>query len=262
MIISHEIFTVKQGEIISNKDMANVITARELYKILILDYRIKSLGGFIKFQLGDIDVAIKRRDVIGDVIQAWVGEWLRRSRFDFMANPIPQMPPDIYLNKKNLRKDWLEIKAFNCADNPRFSIAAFEFFARDLIERPWHLDADYLIFGYVLNDATGMLRISDIWLKKIWEITKTMAEWPLTVQFRNGTANEIRPCNWYARRTGSKVFDCLEDFLSAFRESLYMDSKMYCRASQWEKKFKRAYKNYYGKEIFMPLWKNIKHKYT
>lgn len=249
------------GETLKNKDMANLITARELYEILIFDYKIKSLGGFIRFKLGDIDIAVKRRDIIGDVIQSWVAEWLERSRFDFIANPLPHRPPDIYLNKKNLRQNWLEIKAFNRADNPRFSIGVFEFFARDLIERPWHLDADYLIFGYVVNEETGMLKISDLWLKKIWEITKAMSTWPLTVQLRNGVINEIRPCNWYSTRTRTKVFECLEDFLSAFRESLYRNSKTRFYAPRWEKKFKKAYKEHYGREIFIPRWQEIKNKY-
>ncbi len=215
----------------------------------------------MKFQLGDVGIAVKRRDIIGDVMQLWVEEWLKRSRIDFMPNPQPQRPPDIYLNKKNLRKDWLEIKAFNKADNPRFSIAAFDFFARDLIERVWHLDADYLIFGYVMNEKTGLLKISDVWLKKIWEITKAMSDWPLTVQFKNGIVNEIRPCNWYTMRTGIKVFECLEDFLSAFRESLYKNSRTHKYAPEWEKKFKRAYEKYYGKEIFIPRWEDTEQKY-
>ncbi|MBR6901196.1 MAG: NgoBV family restriction endonuclease, partial [Synergistaceae bacterium] len=67
--------------------MANIITARELYKMLIFDCRIKSLGGLMKFQLGDVGITVKRRDIIGDVMQLWVEEWLKRSRIDFMPNP-------------------------------------------------------------------------------------------------------------------------------------------------------------------------------
>ncbi len=241
--------------------MANFITAKELYKLLVLDYKIKFQEGCFDFRLGDVSVAVRRKDVVGDVIQKWLEEWLKRSRIDFLANPVIQMPPDIYLNKENLKKDWLEIKAFNHEDSPRFSIATFKFFAQDLIERPWHIDADYLIFGYVINEA-GILRIKDLWLKKVWQITKIMSQWPLTVKVTQGTVSEIRPCNWYTRRTKTKVFECKEDFLSAFEETLYKNPATNLFAKEWKRKFYKSYKKHYGKEIFIPSWENIKDKYT
>ncbi|MBQ9419771.1 MAG: NgoBV family restriction endonuclease [Synergistaceae bacterium] len=240
--------------------MANLITARELYRLLVFDCGIKSLKGQINFQLGDISVAVKRKDVVGDVIQSWVGEWLKRSRIDFLANPSVSRPPDIYLNPKDLRRDWLEIKSFNRADSPRFSIAVFDFFMKDLIERPWHLDADYLIFGYEI-DESGELGIRDIWLKKIWQITKAMSEWPLTVQTRGGEIKEIRPCSWYAHRARTKVFESLEDFLSAFTEAVRKNPPTKRTAARWQKNFVRAYLRHYGKEIIIPSWEDIKMKY-
>ena len=241
--------------------MKNLITARELYRILIFNYRIKSLAGKINFQLGDISVAIKRRDVIGDIMQKWVEECLKRSRIDFLANPKVQMPPDIFLDPENLRRDWLEIKAFNREKSPKFSIADFNFFIKELIKRPWHLEADYLIFGYILNKETGFLYIQDIWLKKIWEITATTSKRPLTVHIKKGVIREIRPCKWYSDKNSIKVFECLEDFLSAFIETLYENSDTHDYAPKWRKKFIQSYKKHYEKEIYIPNWKDIKEKY-
>ncbi|MBR2209183.1 MAG: NgoBV family restriction endonuclease [Synergistaceae bacterium] len=241
--------------------MANLITAREFYKLLIFDYRIKNLTGSIKFQLGNISVGIKRRDIIGEIIQDWVCEWLERARIDFVANPLPQTPPDIYLNPKNLRSNWLEIKAFNRADNPRFSIAAFDFFVEDCIRRPWHLDADYLIFGYSMNIETGNLRIQDLWLKKIWEITKPMKQWPLTIKTYNEMPVEIRPCTWYATKTKTKVFESLEDFLSALEAPIFQNPGTHAKASRWRNRFLKSYQKHYGHEIKIPKWEEIKHKY-
>ena len=242
--------------------MANLITAREFYKLLIFDYKIKHLTGNIKFQLGNISVGVKRRDVIGDILQDWVCELMRRARIDFIPNPLPQTPPDIYLNPKNLRSDWLEIKAFNRADNPRFSIAAFNFFVEDCVRRPWHLDADYLIFGYSMNVETGDLKIKDLWLKKIWKITKPMSRWPLTVKTSNGLALEIRPCTWYATRTNTKVFESLEDFLSALEATIFQNPETHTKASHWRNRFLKSYKKHYGHEIEIPKWDDIKHKYN
>ena len=241
--------------------MGTLITAREFYRLLIFDYKIKYLTGSITFQLGNIDVGVKRRDVIGDIIQDWVCEWLKRARIDFIANPLPQKSPDIYLNPKNLRQDWLEIKAFNRSDNPRFSIATFNFFVEDCVRRPWHLDADYLIFGYSMDTETGGLKIKDLWLKKIWEITKPMTKWPLTVKTRNNEAVEIRPCTWYATKTSTKVFESLEDFLAALEASIYQNPETRSKSSRWRNRFLKNYKKHYGRSIDFPKWDEIKYKY-
>lgn len=48
--------------------------------------------------------------------------------------------------------------------------------------KPYHFDTDFLIFGYAMDEQTCDVVIKDLWLKKIWEITKTMDNWPITVQ--------------------------------------------------------------------------------
>jgi len=241
--------------------MTKLITAQEFYKLLLFNCKIKNLTGSMKFQLDNINISIKRRDVMGEILQAWTCEWLRRARIDFIENPLPQQPPDIYLNPKNLRSDWLDIKAFNREDNPRFSIAVFDFFVEDCIKRPWHLDTDYLIFGYTINKETGDIKIKDLWLKKIWEITKPMRKWPLTLKITNGLAQEIRPCTWYATKTDTKVFESLEDFLSAFEAAIFQNPETRPEAPQWRKNFLKNYAKHYGREIKIPKWENIKEKY-
>ena len=241
--------------------MENLITAREFYNLLVFDYKIKSLTGNIKFQLGSISIDVARRDFIGEALQKWICEFLTRAQFDFIPNPLPCSSPDIYLNPKNLRSNWLEIKAFNGDDNPRFSIAGFNFFVDDCIRRPWRLDADYLIFGYSLNIDTGEFKIKDLWLKKIWEITKPMNKWPLTVKSSGGSITEIRPCTWYAVKAKKKIFENLEDFLSALEAVISRNPDTNGKAAKWRKKFLTNYKNYYGHEIKIPNWNDIKYKY-
>ncbi|MBR1486229.1 MAG: NgoBV family restriction endonuclease, partial [Synergistaceae bacterium] len=239
----------------------NVITAQEFYRLLVFNYKIKSLTGNIKFKLGNISIGVERRDLIGEILQRWVCEFLTRARVDFLPNHLPQNSPDIYLNPKNLRTNWLEIKAFNRADNPRFSIAAFNFFVEDCIKRPWHLYADYLIFGYNMNIETGDFKIKDLWLKKIWEITKPMKKWPLTVKTNGGSIREIRPCTWYAERTKIKVFENLGDFLSSLEAAIFQNPDTQNKAFTWRETFLKNYKNYYGYEIKIPKWNDIKYKY-
>ncbi|MBR0080159.1 MAG: NgoBV family restriction endonuclease [Synergistaceae bacterium] len=241
--------------------MKRQVTAQEIYQTLVNRYRIKSLDGIIKFHMGDVSIAVKRRDVIGGILQEWLEKWLRLNKIDFLSNPQLTMPPDIYLNRRDLTTGWLEVKAFNRNDTPRFSIAEFRTFANELIEHPYHLEADYLIFGYSMNEETGKVKIQDIWLKKIWEITKAMATWPLTVQFKNQVLHELRPCKWFSKRQTGRVFDCVEDFLSAFEETVYQNPDTRFLSAQWKNNFKNAYKKYYGTDINFPKWDEIKHKY-
>ena len=117
------------------------------------------------------------------------------------------------------------------------------------MDKPYCLDTDYLIFGYVMDEQTGNVTVRDLWLKKVWEITKTMSTWPLTVQFKNNILHKIRPGNWFSERSGGKVFESVEDFLSAFEETVYQNVETRQIASQWKKKFLRSYRKHYGRDI-------------
>ena len=241
--------------------MDRTVTARDIYDALIYGYEIYKLSGVIKFQLGDVKVSVKRKDVIGGIIQEWLELWLAQLGVECLPNPQVNAPPDIYLNPRDMRKDWLEIKAFNRNDTPRFSIAYFKTFAEELIKRPWHLDTDYLIFGYVMDESKGTFRIKDLWLKKIWQITKPMTHWPLTVQFKNDVLHEIRPCRWFSTNKNLQAFECLEDFLSAFERAIYQNPATRYEAITWQTRFRLSYQEYYGHDIKIPKWEEIKSKY-
>ena len=241
--------------------MDKIVTASEIYDALIYGYEIQKLTGVIKFQLGDVKVSVRRKDVIGGIIQEWLELWLLKFGVNCLPNPQVNMPPDIFLNPKDLTKDWLEVKAFNRNDTPRFSLAYFRTFAEELIKRPWHLDMDYLIFGYVMDEMTGHVKIKDLWLKKIWQITKPMTNWPLTVQFKNAMLNEIRPCRWFADKGELKVFECLEDFLSAFEKTMQKNPETHYDAAHWKRQFTVSYRKHYGRDINIPNWSDIMEKY-
>lgn len=44
-------------------------------------------------------------------------------------------------------------------------------------------DVDYLIFGYDMGDD-GVVTIKDVWLKKVWEITRPMEDWSVNLQVK------------------------------------------------------------------------------
>lgn len=237
------------------------LTAQEIYDKLINEDKIKTVKGQIRFHLGDVSIIVKKKDVVGNILQEWLEGWLIAKEIEFESNPNTQMPPDIYLNPSDYTSNLLEIKAFNREINPAFDIADFKAFVKELIEKPYHLDTDFLIFGYIMDEATGDIIIKDLWLKKIWEITKTMNNWPITVQYKNGILQKMRPGNWFTGRRNVKVFESKEDYLAAFEETIYQNPETHSQGAQWRNKFKRSYKNHYGVDINFPRWDEIKNKY-
>ena len=237
------------------------LSASEIYDKLVNEEKILTHKGHITFHLSDVSIVIKRKDVVGNILQEWFEGWLTKRNIQFMPNENTQMPPDVYLNIEDTTKDRLEIKAFNREASPAFDIADFKAFVNELIEHPYHLDTDFLIFGYKMDESTGDVTVSDVWLKKLWEITRPMDDWPITVQYKNGILHKMRPGNWYTKKGKFKVYESLEDYLAAFEETIYQNSETRQYASQWKNRFKRSYKNYYGKEIYFPRWDDIKEKY-
>lgn len=237
-----------------------MLTAQQIYDKLINEDRIKTVSGQIRFHLGDVDIIVKKKDIVGNVIQEWLEGWLISRGVDFLPNPNTQMPPDFFLNTNDLTKNWLEVKTFNYEASPAFDIADFKAFVNELIEKPYHLDTDYLIFGYVMDETNGDIVIRDLWLKKIWEITRTQSNWPITCQYKNGVLQKMRPGKWYGTRTG-RVFESKEHYLAAFEETVYQCTETRAQASQWKNRFKRSYRNYYGQDIEFPRWDDIKNLY-
>ena len=50
-------------------------------------------------------------------------------------------------------------------------------------EKPYRLDADYLIFGYAMN-ADGDITVKKVWMHKIWQIAGTSQRFPLKTQVK------------------------------------------------------------------------------
>lgn len=237
------------------------ITALGVYDKLLHEDRIKTINGQIRFSLGDVSIVVKKKDVVGNILQEWVEGWLRARGYDYEPNPNTQMPPDIFLSPGNYRENLLEIKAFNREVSPAFDIADFKAFVPELIARPYHIYTDFLIFGYTMNMNTGDVVVRDLWLKKIWEITKTMSNWPITVQYKNGILQKMRPGNWFTKKGSTQMFECVEDYLAAFEETVYQNPETRSQAAQWRNSFRRSYRNHFGTDIDFPKWDDIKSKY-
>ena len=89
------------------------LTVEQVYNKLVNDDKILTKKGQITFTLGDIDIIVKQRDVVGNIMQEWIEGWLKKNNIDYSLNDNTQMPPDFYLDPENKNEGLMEIKAFN-----------------------------------------------------------------------------------------------------------------------------------------------------
>jgi len=139
--------------------MANIISAQELFNNLI-NLHLDSKVGQITFNLAGVSVKINTTDTVGITLQAWLKQYLIDNNYYFSEPANTQEFPDFFLENNEPHKHMLEVKAFNYNATPAFDIANFESYCSSVKEKPYRLDADYLIFGYVMSDN------GDITIKK------------------------------------------------------------------------------------------------
>ena len=231
-------------------------TPEQVYDRLLNVDKIKSVEGQIRFYLGDVDIIVRQKDVVGNIIQEWVEGWLRRNNIAFAPNDNTQMPPDIFLNPDDRTTDLLEVKAFNYSASPGFDIADFRAYAREIVQNPYMLHTKYLIFGYSMN-SQGIVTIRELWLKSVWEICRSMEGWPLNVQYKNGVIHKIRPAKWFGNRSKFPMFSSLEHYLSAIEETLFSYPDTHELSKGWRKKISDSYKSFYGKAVSIPRWEEL-----
>lgn len=236
-------------------------TAQEIYTRLMIKDKILELEGQIKFYFGDVDIIVSQKDVVGNIIQEWLQGWFKKREIEYAPSENTQMPPDFYLNLEDKTVDLLEVKAFNRSASPAFDIADFRAYQEEIINKPYMLYSDYLIFGYDM-DSQGTVVVKDLWLKKVWEITRPMNNWALNLQVKQGVVHKMRPGVWYStNRTTYSMFSCTEDFISAIEETVYQNPKTHNDAANWKRRFLDNYKKHYGETITIPRWNDIKERY-
>lgn len=238
------------------------LTAQEVYDRLINEDKILELEGQIRFYFGDVDIIVKQKDVVGNIIQEWLQGWLDKRGIEYAPSENTQMPPDFFLNPDDTTRDLLEVKAFNRSASPGFDIADFRMYEEEIIDKPYMLNVDYLIFGYDMS-PDGVVTVKDLWIKKVWEITRRMDNWALNLQVKQGVVHKIRPGVWYSKKQGNfPMFATMEDFLSAVEETVYQNPKTHDSAATWKRKFLASYEKFYGVRLSIPRWDDIADNYV
>lgn len=222
--------------------MVNKLTANEIYDDLIKN--VKGKQGSIVFNLASVCLKIDGTDTVGKTLQEWLKEYLKTNNYYFREPANTQAFPDFFLDETN-DSSLLEIKSFHYTKTPAFDIANFDSYCAKIEFEPYCLYADYLIFGYEMDD--GNISIEDIWLKKIWEIAGTSSRFPLKTQVKRDVIYNIRP-NSDFKKGNPSVFKNEIDFLNAV-EGTIREYKSDNRALEWKSNFNENYKKHYGKEL-------------
>jgi len=243
------------------------LTAEDIYNKLVFEELILTKRGTIRFHLSDVDIIVKQRDTVGNIMQEWVEGWMTSKGIEFVPNPNTQMPPDEFLDPDNPTHNLLEIKAFNYQAVPAFDIASFNAYVKEIIEKPYMLHVHYLIFGYTMDDE-GYVTINNVWLRKVWEISRPMEDWSINLQVKHNIVQKMRPGIWWTvgdvDRRRFKNFDSLENYLSAIEEAVYQNPETHAAAGTWLRRMKAAYNAFYPLSPLgvIPRWSDIKDNYN
>lgn len=197
--------------------------------------------GKITLSLLGTTVDINDKSGVGNLLQEWLGKWMTEKKIYHRSNTNSQMPPDFYLSESE-EKDLLEIKTFDYVESPNFDVANFDAYTRDLREKAYRLDADYLIMGYTLTN--GVIEVNKIWLKKVWEITCPSNEYALRIQQKQGVIYNIRPYNLKSVTKGFQPFNDRLHFVNAVKETIAKYRKSEEMAQEWLESVKESYSNF------------------
>lgn len=225
--------------------MSKIINSLQLYNILN-SLNWSNIYGNITFNLAGTSVIINTTDTVGITLQAWLKQFFINNDIYFSEPQNTQEFPDFFLNPHQPYQHMLEVKAFNYARTPAFDIANFESYCDSVKEKVFCLDADYLIFGYLM-DSLGNITIKEIWLKKIWEIAGDSERYPLKTQIKRDMIYNIRP-NTYFKSGHNGVFNSKDEFLFAIYQTL-ISYKGKIFADEWKNTLSINYVRYYGTNL-------------
>ena len=226
-----------------------ILDAQQIYNKLTTEYNLVGAVGKIDFTLKDIKVAVESKDTVGNHIQEWFKKWLERYDIYHGEPEHTQSFPDFFLNPNSLVADLLEVKAFNFKKGPGFDIAQFNTYSNSLLTHAYRLDSNYLIIAYSMTGAN--IKINKVWLKKVWQISGGSGPWPMKVQAKHGTIENIRPVTWYSTHATFKPFETKEQFLKALNETRYQYPATHYENAHWLNNVLANYRQHTGIQLII-----------
>jgi len=256
-------YTPHVEETVLPKAPAKKLTARQIYDKLIFETNIVFGNGIMDASLRDIEITEWDDQAVVEILRVWLRHWLDRNNIAYNTNKDTAIPIDYYLYGEDNPNRSVCVKVFQTYEKAAFTITDFRTFAEELPRTPNILNADYLTFEYSISrktDEKGQLFIKDLLMKKIWQMTRPMKGWPLSLQTANGKIRQIKSCGWNIKRA-PKTFQSPEHFLSALEETIRRNPQTESIAATWRKDFLATYEKEHNKTIDIPQWADIKHLY-
>jgi type II restriction enzyme len=221
-------------------------TAKQMYEMLI-DNQITESVGNIKFDFLNVSVSIQEKSAIGDLFQEWFARWLETNNIEYRTPNNTQEFPDFLLDSTSNTQNLLEVKTFDYNRSANFDVANFEAYCRSIRTKAYRLDADYLIFAYLLEN--GQFKIKKLWRKKIWEITGNSEKYPIKCQIKQEAIYNIRPVSWYSSRAKFQPFNSRLEFVEALHQTLKQYSKTQMSSDDWLDAVSQNYLSYTGQRL-------------
>jgi type II restriction enzyme len=222
------------------------VNANQIYSLLQQEQITSGIGN-ITFNFKNIAISIRGKNAIGDLFQEWLEAWMTRSNISYRKPSNTQEFPDFLLHRRSNEIDLLEIKLFDYDRSPNFDVANFDSYQRSLLTNAYRLDADYLIFGYRLNN-TGF-SIADFWLKKVWEITGDGNTNVLKCQVKQGVIHNIRPVKWYSSRRVQSPFTSRFHFCLGLEQRLLNYNRTQHSCVNWLREVRANYRQHTGSPL-------------
>jgi len=177
--------------------------------------------GRIQFSIKGKRYDIASSDIIGGVVQDWVGQFISsRDELKLQKNPDTQDFPDYFLDSR--KSCAFEVKCYNLKGSPGFDLANFDRYLDAVSKHPARfVGADYLVIGY--RQSPQGVTLEKFMLRKIWQMTGPMKKYPLGLQVKRGVPVNIRPKNFTSERiikTG--LFTSSDEFLAALDKAAKM----------------------------------------
>ena len=163
---------------------------------------------------------------------------------------------DALLMNRDFGEEFIR-KCFTGSAN--FDINNFTSYINEIKVKPYKLHSKYLIFKYFMKD--GVVTIENCWLKNVWEISSPSEKYPVKNQNKRGVIYNLRPSTWYSEKGDYPSFTCLEHFLAAMEQTIYKYGPTNSMADGWLDTVLTNYKKFYGKDLVVPRWIDIKSQY-
>lgn len=180
---------------------------------LITQHNIIGQTGVISFNYAGFQSFVISKDIIGNTIQDWFGQWIISKGLVWEMGAHSQSWPDFVLSDGT----HLEVKTFDSNAGPNFDLANFDAFIRSLWEgNVARLDTPHLVFSYISDPQSGVITINDFWVRNMWELTGASPKNILSLQVKQNQPVNIRPKNW--RSPTVSLFTSRQEFVLALSQ--------------------------------------------